>query len=141
MDSLILNKNSTYDNSFLKRDQLKRINRLIYSSVLIPIKEDDPDNDYYRNYYFISYEKDVMNMIDVMNSRATIKNREFESSGTMPFKSCDDLDKCFDGISNLTDDWSLSFERFNKNLKSNGIDPKEYFDKQIQRLKRTGVIK
>ncbi len=134
LDYLICSKESTYDDSFTKRDQLKRLNRLVSTLTLIPIKETDPKSDYFGRYYFISYEDDVSDFVDKTICHSSISNRKFESKLIPPFGTLKNFDNLINEIDDLDGQFVPTLEKMNKYLELNGINPNEYYSDKRRRI-------
>lgn len=134
LDQIVLGKASTYDDSYTKKDNLKRISRLIYSLVLMPIKEEDSNSPFYNKYYFVSFDPEVDIFLENINTLSKLKNYNFEYKDIYNYKGIEDFDECMASISNLNEDWKISESRFNYNLVERGINPQEYLKYKIESI-------
>lgn len=134
IDSLISNRKTTYDDSFSKIDNLKRLAILIHCLALRPIKCDDPNNQYYGKYYFVSFDNDLHLYIDEYERIAKEKNFEFEYEGKPSILSLDDMINAIYNLKNLDEDWSLTLNRFNYLLLESGLNPEEYAANHYERI-------
>ncbi len=136
LDKLIFNKDSIYNDSFSKQDSLKRLSLLIYSLVLTPVKETDPENKYYGKYYFLSYDNEVPLLMDKFETKSHEKNNLFEYYGVGDIISVSDYFNLINEIPFNSEDWEPTLERFNKHLIEAGIEPDEYYENHINRIER-----
>ena len=144
LDYLIYGVENIYDQSFTKRDSLKRICALIHSLALRPVKEENPDSSYYGQYLFLSFDQEVHLLIDKMEAQAREKNIRFYETGECEFDSSECDYSLVEEIDNLNDDWGLSAERYKYLLRKSGIDPDEFYIqcmRKIERVKKTTLRK
>jgi len=140
LDYLIYNKSTTFDDSFTKEDCLKRLGRLIYSLVLRPVKELDPNSKYFGKYVFLSFDPDVSLFIDSIETKAAQNNNLFEYDGINNYKGINDFDNAIACLDNLKEDWSPAKERFDALLLESGINPDEYFEQRLNRINSRRII-
>ncbi len=136
VDRIIFGYEGTYDESYTKKDNLKRICALIYSLVLRPVKENDPTSPYYGQYYFLAYDQEVSLLIDKIEAMSREKNIKFYQTGEISL----DHGKCYydliNQIEDLDENWEPSASRFKYLLNKSNIDVDDYYEMCINKINR-----
>ena len=140
LDYLVFNKSSTYDDSFTKRDQLKRLGRLIHSAVLIAEKDTNSDSPTYGKYCFVSYDNDVTLFLDAFKLDASLKDRDFLYKGIQTRKGIFEFDQAIQKIDDLNEDWKPSPERYRSVLIEAGEDPDAYYKSQLAKISKARKV-
>ena len=134
LDYLVLNRNSTYDDSITYKDTLKRLARLIYALVLYPVKENDPKSNYFNKYYFLSFDPFVSIFIDKLYAEATIQNRIYFRGGKIKF-NLKAIDKVIEQIDGVNANVPITEQRALEHLERNGVSVQEYLEERENRFK------
>lgn len=134
LDYLICNHNSTYNDSFYKKDCLIRLCGLIYSLVLRPVKIIDQNSPYFGNYCFLSFDSEVNLLLDKMEVKSEEKNIKYYKKGEAIKDLIEDYYNIVNEIDDLDDDWSPTFERFNQLLVKSGINPDDYLSNHLMKI-------
>ena len=140
LDLLIYSRSSTFDDSYSAKDNLKRLARLIYSLVLQPVKEKDPNHPHYGKYYFCAVDNEVKAFLDKFEVKAFENNNEYEFKNIVRYRGINDFDEIIYNTKGLDLDWSPTMERFRYILALNGEDPDEYTKNHMARIARNRKI-
>lgn len=134
LDYLVFGKQTSNDNSFLWTDAFKRLNRLIYSCVIIPQKENDPQSPYYGKYYFIGYDEELQLYVDKLFNFAKEKNYKFEVRNKDPYFNINDLDKFTEEYKEYKEVLLPDENRLNEILLKAGEDPETYRENRTKTI-------
>lgn len=140
LDYLIFGNETSDDNSYSWKDNLKRLNRLIFSCVLFPYKETDITSPYYDRYYFTSFDDEIKIYIEKLTSFLNQKNHEFEVYGKHLEFDIHDLDSQIDGFEHNNEQLCPTADRLNYLIKQMGHDPQEYLSNEIKEIQRKRKI-
>ena len=140
LDYIVFNKSSIYDESFTKRDSLRRIADLIYSFVLIPQKDNNSKSDYFGKYYFLAYDEDVSLLMDKITSISREINNKYEYEGVAEFELLKTYNDCINSIKNLDEDWSPSLNRLKLVMLESKNDFNKYLEERTETIKRKRKI-
>lgn len=140
LDYIVFNKKSIYLDSFTKKDILTRIVGLIFSLSLIPKKETDHNDNYCGKYYFYSFDEEISIFMDKLSIVSEEKNYLFKYKEKNDLGMLEHYYKMIEEMSDLEEDWSPSLERLNKILIESGINPLDYFEKNIKEIEKCRSI-
>ena len=126
LDYLILNKETSDDNLYTWESSFKRLNRLMFSFVIIPTKVKNPNSPDGEEYVFECLDKETQIYLDRINDNFKNKNYCVDIRDEDPTITIKDFDKLIQNFSNYEDSLFPTEERLNKLLVYNGEDPKEY---------------
>ena len=113
LDYLIYGRHTSDDNSFTWKDSLKRLNRLIFSLVVYPIKNEDKNSKYYGKYTFVSADKEVEVYLERLTEFSKTKNY-FTGRGESPDFTIADYDALIGDLGELPDNLYPSVKRLLK---------------------------
>ena len=133
LDYLIYGIETSDDNLLNWEQSFRRLNRLIYSLVLIPFKDNDP-NSSYKKYYFVSYDKEVSAYFDKFITFFAEENFEYiknEIPVNITLKKLDNL--ISDSIKKDSTNIKVSYERLDKYAKEFGSSADEVLFKQMKK--------
>ena len=134
IDYIVYNKESIYCDSFILKDNLKRLAELIYSMILIPQRENDENSKYYGKYYFLAYDKEVTYYMDKISLLSGQKNDEYE------YYAVNDLDlykyyhEEIENCKDLDKEFGPSKNRLIKIMLESGNDFEEYYKNNERRI-------
>ena len=136
LDYIVYGRECLYDDSFLRIDEFKRLAALIYSLVLIPVRETNPDNDYYNKYYFISYDDDLHLLVEKINTKSMEMNHYYYKNDKKIMGLYKEYKTIINGMEDLNEDMQPTPERLIETLKRNGIDPDVYWENVKSKIKK-----
>mgnify|MGYP002524712835 CR=1 FL=1 len=141
LDFLIYGKQTSDDNSYTWQDTFKRLNRLIFSAVLIPWMENNKNSPFYGKYYFTSYDEEVSVYMERLLSFTKDKNYNFEVRRKSPFFDIQDYDHLIGDFGEYTDDLRPSPKRMDDVLRAAHEDPKAFLKERLRVLRSKTVKK
>ena len=133
LDYLIYGIETSDDNLLNWEQSFRRLNRLIYSLVLIPFKDNDP-NSSYKKYYFISHDKEVSTYFDKFITFFAEENFEYIKNDipvNITLKKLDNL--ISDSIKKDSTNIKISYERLDKYAKEYGSSADDVLFKQMKK--------
>jgi len=134
LDELVFSRKSTYDDSFSKRDCLKRITSLMHSMTLKPIKENNSNNQFYGKYYFLSLDDDVTLLVDKIEASSLERKLNFNFENINNDSIIEMYNKAINEIPNLDDDWFPTFDRLKYLLTMSNMDADKYIEENLKKL-------
>ena len=140
LDLLIFSISTTRDDSYSAKDNLKRLARLIYSMVLQPVKEKDPNHPHYGKYYFCAVDNEVKAFLDKFEVLAFENNNFFEYKNIVRYRGISDFDEIINKTEGLEENWAPTYERFKYILALNGEDPDEYEKNHMEEIAKKREI-
>ncbi len=135
LDFLVYGKEMTDENSYTWKDTFRRLNRLIFSAVLLPFREEDKNSPYCGKYYFEAFDEEVTVYMERFFAYAKDKCYSFETREKSPYFDISDLDRLVGNFEDYTDDLSPSAKRLDHILKLSYQDPEKYTAEAIQSIK------
>lgn len=135
LDYLVFGRETSDDNSFTWFDTLKRLNRLIYSLVLIPELEENKDSLYYHKYFFLSSDEELKLYIDKLVNFMGSKKYMFDYRSFSPYFDIHDMDALIQEFSEFKEKLVPSETRLKTVLYKLGINPSEYHENRIKEIK------
>ena len=135
LDFLVYGKEMTDENSYTWKDTFRRLNRLIFSAVLLPFREEDKNSPYYGKYYFEALDEEVTVYMERFFAYAKDKCYSFETREKSPYFDISDLDRLVGDFEDYTDDLSPSARRLDHVLRLSHHDPEKYTAEAIQSIK------
>lgn len=131
LDYIIYGRETSDDNSFTYYDNFKRLNRLIYSLAVNFVKDDTTGKCYLE-----LWEEESKVYWERLNTFGINDNYSFEKRGALPKTSLKALDALIEDFSEYKEQLIPTKKRFDDLLESQGINPKEYFIKKMERIKK-----
>lgn len=107
---------------------------MIYSCVIIPQKENDPQSPYYGKYYFIGYDEEFQLYVDKLFNFAKEKNYKFEVRNKDPYFNINDLDKFTEEFKEYREVLLPDENRLNKILPKAGENPETYRENRTKTI-------
>lgn len=142
LDYIIFGKETSDDNSFTWKDTFKRINRLIYSCVIIPFRNTKDNCDKEPSFYFLGYDDELNVYMNRVFTFALEKVFSFENrneSAQITINEFDNLIKEFenDKIQLLPTQKRLSYV-----FEKSGGDYEKYYSDRLENItkKRTDLF-
>ncbi len=132
VDYFLYGHETMRNDSLRWEDQLKRLNRLVYSAVLIPEKYDDVMSPYYGKYCYISLDEETnvhMERIETMCKTKNYLNRKGKPDFNHLLK---DFDDDVTTIVDKDEEIKLELNRIIKLFKKNNEDPIPFIKQAIE---------
>jgi len=137
LDYIVFGKKTSDDNSYTFKDNFKRLNRLIYSCILFPWKEEDKESKYYDKYIFTGYDEELALYIDRVMNYVRNKNYSFEVRGKKPFFNIHDLDNLIQEFEEYKEQLAPPTpKRLNNIMIKSGGNPQKYLENKMQIIKK-----
>ncbi len=137
LDFIVFGKETSDDNSYTFKDNFKRLNRLLFSCMLFPWKEENKESRYYNKYFFTGYDEELRLYIDRVVNFANNMNYSFEVRGKNPSFNIHDLDDLIKDFGEYKEQLAPPTEkRLNDIMIKSSGNPQEYFEKKIQNIKK-----
>ena len=134
IDYIVYNKESIYCDSFILKDNLKRLAELIYSMILIPQRENNENSKYYGKYYFLAYDKEVTHYLDKLSLVSEQKNDEYEYYNINDLKLFEYYHDVIEECKGLEKDFAPSINRIKKIMIESNNDFDDYFENNQRRI-------
>lgn len=131
LDYIVLGKEMSDDNSFTYYDNFKRLNRLIYSLSVNFVK-----NETTGKCYLDLWEDESKLYWERLNSFGINDNYKFEKRHEKPKFSLKELDLIIEDFADYKEQLLPTKERFDAWLKSQGINPEEYYREKLKRIEK-----
>lgn len=129
LDYIIYGKETSDDNSFTYYDNIKRLNRLIYSLSVNFVKDETTGKCYLE-----LWEDESKVYWERLNTYGINDNYNFEKRNALPKFSLKELDSLFEDFAEYKEQLLPTKERFNSWLESQGINPETYLVEKIKRI-------
>ena len=137
LDYLVFGKDVSDDKDLTWTASLKRLNRLLYTNVLMMWPKESADNfDTPGNVYFTIHDEEAQVYIDKLKSFFKNKNYHFEVRGEPIHIDLSEMDALLVDFCNYTESLAPSEARLNEVLKNHGDDPKTYLEQKLQQISR-----
>lgn len=133
LDYIIFGKETTDENSFTWKDSFKRLNRLVYSCVLLPFSVNDNNKT---NYIFAGFDDELNVYINKLFTFCIQKNYNFENRGKSPDFTIHDLDNLIQGFEDINEQLVPTKERVDYLLNQSGINPEEFLINKIIEIEK-----
>lgn len=140
IDYIVYSKESIYCDSFILKDNLKRLAELIYSMILIPQRENDENSKYYGKYYFLAYDKEVTYYLDKLFLVSKQKNDEYEYYNINDLKLFEYYHDVIEECKGLEKDFAPSINRIKKIMIESNNNFDDYFENNQKRIIRRRKI-
>ena len=131
LDYIIYGKETSDDNSFTYYDNFKRLNRLIYSLSVNFLKDESTGKCYLE-----LWEEESKIYWERLNTFAINDDYNFEKRNAIPKFSLKELDLLIEDFAEYKEQLLPTKERFDVFLESQGINPKEYLNDKLNRIKK-----
>lgn len=130
LDYIVYGKETSDDNSFTWYDTFKRLNRLIYPLIVGFGKRSEDGK-----IYLELWDDEVKVYYDKLQSFASSRNYTYVNKDADPNFGVKDLDALFTDFKNYNEEISPTLERYNKYLKSQGLDPTEFLKRRVDEIR------
>lgn len=134
LDYLIFGKETSDNNSYTWKDSFMRINRLVYSCVLFPFKDDAG------KYYYVGYDDELQIYTDKLIKFAIDKNFLFEKYNKNPHFDIHCFDDLINDFNECNEELFPTKKRLDQLLIKSGIDHNEYLKDRIQTIRKKREI-
>ena len=136
LDYLVMGKETSDDNELTWRSSFKRLNRLIFSLVLIPQVEADPDSPHFGKYYFYGGDDELKLYMDKLSNFVRTDDYKFVVRGEKPSVCLAAFDNLIGEFSNYEESLAPWEEgRFEDVNRSFGGDPEQYWKERVSYIK------
>ena len=132
LDYLVYGHNTTNDDSMRWEDMLKRLNRLVYSGVLIPQKIEEKMNPLYGKYVLVALDEETNMFLENLNVLCKNKNY-FNKKGRPDFNHLlKDFDKTINEVVEKDEEVKMDLDRIIKFLLKNKEDPISFIQPKLE---------
>ena len=130
LDYIVFGKETSDDNSFTWHDTFKRLNRLVYSMVMIPGKDGSG------KIFGELWEDEIKLYLDRLEAFFGSLNYDFENREKRILVSLKDMDKIMEDFDQYDEQLLPTMERMGKLLAAHGEEPETFLDDWISRINK-----